>query len=117
MRPFAVIALTFVLLAGCGKSPDTTAAAPSGNEQTATVKLKDGGSFTGTVKSADSNAITLLGPGGESRTYPMGQVAAVNYASGAPGLAAPAAAVIDKPSPTGPPPSPVPAPAPPATST
>lgn len=114
MRPFVVTALTFILLAGCGRSPDTASVTPSGTEQTATVKLKDGGSFTGTVKSSDSTAITLVGPGGESRTYPMAQVAAVNYATA--GAAAPAVDTTNKPSPVGSP-VPVPTPAAPVAST
>lgn len=46
---------------------------------TATVQLNDGSSFTGTVTKSDTNAITLQSSTGETRTYPMTQVKAVNY--------------------------------------
>jgi len=107
MRFLSIAVLSFAILAGCSKSSDTAAVATTGNEQVASVKLKDGSSFTGTVKSSDSTAITLVGPGNESRTYPMAQVAAVNYST--PGTAAGASAAgattagetaLDKPSPS-----------------
>ena len=85
MRTIASTVLVFGLLTGCGQSPNTTAtAAPevsAGPEQTATVRLRDGGTFTGVVRNSDGTAITLQASGGESRTYPMTQVAAVNYAT------------------------------------
>ena len=91
MRQIASTALFLALLTGCTQTPGTTTstapAAVAAPEQTATVKLRDGGTFTGIVKSSDANAITLQAPGGESRTYPMTQVATVNYR--APGAAQP----------------------------
>ncbi len=101
MRLLSITVLSFAILAGCSKSSDTAAVAPTGSGQVASVKLKDGNSFTGTVKSSDSTAITLVGPGGESRTYPMAQVAAVNYDTpGAPAPVPAPPASTDKPSPS-----------------
>jgi hypothetical protein len=102
MRLLSITVLSLAILAACSKSSETAAVATPGNEQVASVKLKDGSSFSGTVKSSDSTAITLVGPGGETRTYPMAQVAAVNYDS-------PGAAIADKPSPSS---APIPAAAP-----
>ena len=87
MRIVASLGLSLVLLTGCSQSPNTAAtSAPAtvgAPEQTATVRLKDGGTFTGTVKSSDSMAITLQSAAGATRTYPMTQVSSVNYATGA----------------------------------
>ena len=62
-------------LTGCGKS--TTPANPG---PSATVTLKDGTVFSGSVTKSDTSTITLQAPSGESRTYPMTQVATVQYA-------------------------------------
>ncbi|MDP9170490.1 MAG: hypothetical protein M3N54_07735, partial [Acidobacteriota bacterium] len=45
----------------------------------ATVMLKDGTSFAGSVTKSDTSAITLQSASGESRTYPMTQVASISY--------------------------------------
>ena len=92
MRYIAFAALSFALLTGCSQSPktaETSSTAPAAAGPTATVKLKDGGSFEGTVKSSDSTAITIQSPSGETRTYPMTQVTAVNYGPAAPAAAKP----------------------------
>ena len=52
--------------------------------QTASVRLKDGGSFSGKVRTSDATAITIEGDNGEVRTYPMAQVASVKYGSDTP---------------------------------
>ena len=67
----AVLALA--ILAGCAK----TTAPPAG--PSATVTLKDGTTFSGSVTRTDTSAITLQSASGEARTYPMAQVASVNY--------------------------------------
>ena len=96
MRIIASTVLFFGLLTGCSQSPNTSASlAPevtAGPEQTATVRLRDGGSFTGVVKKSDATAITLQAPRGETRTYPMNQVAAVNYAGPASAMPMPSPA-------------------------
>ena len=103
----SVILLAGLVLAGCSKEGATA----SGGQQ-ATVTLKDGTKFSGAVTANSNEAITLQGPGGESRTYPMAQVAGVKYDSVAP----PVAAGGQQPAPTmtmassAPKPSPVPAP-------
>lgn len=87
MRFASVFVLCAGLLAltGCSKSTPPSAAGP-----TATLTLKDGSSFAGTVTQSDTAAITVQAPSGESRTYPMTQVASVQYAN--PPAAPPAAA-------------------------
>jgi hypothetical protein len=85
MRLIVITVLSFAVLVGCSKGPATATTDSAPSAQTATVRLKDGGSFTGTVKSSDSSAITLVSASGETRTYPMGQVASVNYAAADPG--------------------------------
>ena len=106
MRTFVVTIFVFGLLTGCSQTPNSTTAnlnsAPAG--PSATVKLKDGATFEGVVKSSDSTAITLQSAKGETRTYPMTQVASVNYGSSdAPFAAArpsPVSAPSGTPSPT-----------------
>src|ERR1019366_3119689 len=70
----AIIVLALAGLVGCSKS-----SAPAAGPQ-ATVQLQDGSSFSGTVTSNSPSAITVLSASGESRTYPMTQVSAVQYA-------------------------------------
>ncbi|HYA18741.1 MAG TPA: hypothetical protein VEF06_14810, partial [Bryobacteraceae bacterium] len=97
-KHIVAIALAAILgLAGGGKS-----AAPAGNPQAA-VQLHDGSSFSGAVTASSPSSITLQAPNGESRTYPMSQVASVQYAdqSAAP---APSAAAPAAPAPPPPPP-------------
>jgi len=74
-----VILLT--VLSGCTR----TTAHPQ-----ATVTLKDGTTFNGAVTKSDTSEITLQASTGESRTYPMSQVASVNYATADQSQAAPA---------------------------
>jgi len=66
-----------LMLAGCGKGSSSGA-----GEQSATVTLKDGGSFSGSVAKNDTSAITLKATNGETRTYPMTQVDSVRYTAG-----------------------------------
>lgn len=104
-----VIALAgLATLVGCSKS-----SAPAAANQQATVQLHDGSSFAGTVTASSPSSITLQAANGESRTYPMSQVASVQYAdstaappgSNAPPASAPAAAVpAAAPAPAAPPP-------------
>jgi len=88
-----------LFFAGCNK---TAPPAPSG--PAATVTLNDGSAFAGTVTKSDTSAITIQGTTGESRTYPMTQVAQVQYADSNPAPVAGGAAP--------PPPATTPAPAP-----
>ena len=76
-----VIALVFLLaaLASCSKNSSTAS-------QTATLALRDGTSVTGTVSKSDTSSITIQTANGVVSTYPMSQVASVNY--GPPGAAA-----------------------------
>ena len=97
------IALVAILgLAGCSKS-----AAPAGNPQ-ATVQLHDGSSFSGAVTASSPSSITLQAPNGESRTYPMSQVASVQYADQSAAAAAPAASGTAAPAPSAAAPAPPP---------
>jgi hypothetical protein len=105
MRKVLAIMIPGILLCiwGCGKTSPPTA-----SQQQATVSLKDGSSFAGTVKTASPDAITIQATNGESRTYPMTQVASVQYApaSSAPGAPAiPARDPVPVSSPTSPSPS------------
>jgi uncharacterized protein YcfL len=72
-----VTVVALVLLAGCSKS-----GGPATGQQ-ATVVLKDGSSFAGTVTASSTSSITIQGATGEARTYPMGNVASVQYAENA----------------------------------
>ena len=56
------------------------APAPAANQQQATVTLKDGSTFSGTVTKNSTDEIALRAATGETRTYPMSQVASVQYA-------------------------------------
>ncbi len=70
---YGVLFLAGLLLAGCNKT-----SAPA--NQQATVTLKDGSTFAGAVTSNSGSSITLQAASGESRTYPMTEVATVQYA-------------------------------------
>ena len=59
---------------GCAKGPASSAG------QQAMVTLNDGSTFSGTVTGSSTSAISLQASTGESRTYPMSQVASVQYA-------------------------------------
>jgi hypothetical protein len=97
-RVTAVIIISMMSLWSCNKT-----SAPA-NAPQATVMLKDGSSFAGTVTKSSPADITVQAPSGESRTYPMTQVATVQYMDQPAGYTPTAA--------TTPPPAPVPAPAP-----
>jgi uncharacterized protein YcfL len=71
----AIAVAALVSLVGCSKS-----STPAAANQQATVQLHDGSSFAGTVTASSPSSITLQGVNGESRTYPMSQVASVQYA-------------------------------------
>lgn len=62
-------------LCGCHKS------APNSG-QPATIVLKDGNTAVGTVTKSDSSSITLQASNGVVTTYPISQVASVNYGPG-----------------------------------
>ena len=78
MKQFAIaiISVLLVSLAGCAKQTAT------GN-QTATITLKDGTTATGTVTKSDTSSVTIQTPSGVVSTYPMSQVASINYAPAA----------------------------------
>ncbi len=65
---------------GCSKKPAPAAGSAAGPQ--ATVTLKDGSGFAGTVTNSSTGSITLTAPNGETRTYPMTQVASVQYGGG-----------------------------------
>src|ERR1019366_8586713 len=98
MKVLLVIVVALATLWGCSKAP-----APP---QQATVTLTDGSTFSGTVTSSSSSAISLQSATGEARTYPMSQVASVQYAAPA---AATAAAPVASPATTSYPVAPPPA--------
>src|SRR5579863_9659498 len=75
-----VICITF--LAGCSKT------APE-NAPQATVTLSDGTTFSGAVTASSPSSITLQSSTGETRTYPMTQVSAVQYAQPQPNQTTP----------------------------
>jgi hypothetical protein len=90
---------------GCSKAP---APAPAAQQQ-ATVTLKDGSTFSGSVTGNSTDSISLQAATGEARTYPMSQVASVQYGP----APAPTTQVAAAPQPASPAPQPAePAPAP-----
>jgi hypothetical protein len=70
--------IILVIIAVCTLWACSKASVPAAGQQ-ATVTLNDGSTFTGTVTSSSTSAISLQSPTGESRTYPMTQVASVQY--------------------------------------
>lgn len=78
MRLMFVMSCALLALGGCNKAP--APAASSNTAPQATLTLKDGSTFAGSVTKSDTSAITVQTPGGESRTYPMTQVASIQYA-------------------------------------
>ena len=84
MRGIVVIAALIGIVAtgGCSKKPTEATTAGNAAGQQATVTLKDGSGFAGTVTNSSVSSITLKAPNGELRTYPMDQVASVQYGSG-----------------------------------
>src|ERR1700712_1255905 len=95
----AFVFIACIAMAGCNKSAPTATAGPA-----ATVTLKDGSTFSGSVTKSDTSTITLQSAGGESRTYPMTQVASVQYGDRS---AASPAPVASQPNPYPAPPPPV----------
>jgi hypothetical protein len=123
VKTFILVAVSIVTF-GCNKAP-----APAANPQ-ATVTLKDGSTFSGAVTKSSTAEISMQASTGETRTYPMSQVASVQYATDpgpAPPATAPATAVAPPVAEQAPPavaeqapppvvqpaPAPVPAPPPP----
>lgn len=90
----ALLFASILFLGGCAKTTTTATTTPGA---TATVTLKDGSSFTGAVTSSDTTAISLQSATGESRTYPMAQVAGVRYGDPVPPAPAPLAARATQP--------------------
>jgi hypothetical protein len=73
-----LVIVTFLLLAmlgGCNKNTST-------GGQTATLALKDGTTVAGTVTKSDTSSITIQAPNGVVSTYPVSQVASINYGPG-----------------------------------
>ena len=95
------VIVALAVLWGCSKAPAPAAA----TQQQATVTLKDGSTFSGSVTSSSTDSISLQAATGEARTYPMSQVASVQYGP------APTQAGATPPSPSAPQPAP-PGPAP-----
>jgi hypothetical protein len=75
------IILLSLSLYGCNKASQAPAVAAG---PTATVTLKDGGSFTGVVTASSPADMTLKSSTGEARTYPLDQVLSVKYADAIP---------------------------------
>src|SRR5690242_4958388 len=71
-----VLCFLAVTLTGCRNST-------SGNGQAATIVLKDGTTVAGTVTKSDSSSVTLQTANGVVSTYPISQVASVNYETAA----------------------------------
>lgn len=85
MGTVAVIAI--ITLWGCGKA---SSPAPQ-----ATVQLKDGSSFSGAVTNSSTEQISVQASTGETRTYPMSQVASVQYAQSDTAATPPAGATAE----------------------
>ncbi|MGA2712695.1 MAG: hypothetical protein ABSG41_06280 [Bryobacteraceae bacterium] len=100
MKTLIPALVSIVILWGCNKG-----AAPAANPQAA-VTLKDGSTFSGAVTKSSTTEISVQAPTGESRTYPMSQVASVQYASADQTAAAAPAPAAPAPAPpvSGPPP-------------
>jgi hypothetical protein len=73
VKTFILVAVSIVTLFGCNKAP-----APANNPQAA-ITLKDGSTFGGTVTKSSTSEISVQASTGETRTYPMSQVASVQY--------------------------------------
>lgn len=67
------VVIGVTLSAGCSKK------APSEAARQATITLKNGSGFAGLVTKSSTDSITMSAPNGETRTYPMDQVASVEY--------------------------------------
>ncbi len=107
-NPILLVCVSLMLLGGCAKKAAQTTTGPQ-----ATVNLRDGTTFAGTVTKSSPSQITLTGPTGESRTYPMSQVDTVQYGPTPPPVSqAPPATAAASPMPAYAPPAAAPAPAP-----
>lgn len=84
-----IITISFVLLALCACANQ---AASDGRP--ATISLKDGTTVAGTVTKSDTASVTIKTSNGVVSTYPVSQVASINYAPAAP-AAAPATTPAD----------------------
>ncbi len=94
MSRFIVICLPlFLLLTSCGKKE----LAPSANAPRATVQMRDGTSVSGTVVASSPTEIKLAEDNGVTRTIPMAQVRAVEYAEAPAAPAAPASSAEPPP--------------------
>jgi hypothetical protein len=100
-KVLTVLFIAVIALTSCSKQPT-----PANNPQ-ATVTLKDGSTFSGAVTKSSTSEISLQAASGESRTYPMSQVASVQYA---PDQTSPQAANTPPPAPSPAVPAPAPAP-------
>ncbi len=89
--PVIVSILLLAILGGCGNKTSTAG-------QNATLALKDGTTVTGTVTKTDTSSITIQTPTGVVSTYPVSQVASVNYGPG-PGAASNPPAPVPAPQP------------------
>jgi len=72
------VLIAIMILAGCNRQSSA-----AGGQQ-AIVTLKDGTSFSGAVTKKSDASVTLQAPAGDSRTYPMEQVASMTYPNNAP---------------------------------
>lgn len=105
------VTFLFILLAAAlGFSSCNKSAPPPAGSQSAVLTLKDGTVVNGIVTNSDTSAISLRTAAGETRTYPMAQIAQVTYGTGS--QPSPPAAISTAPNPAPPPPASGPAPAP-----
>src|SRR5579871_6289443 len=104
MRGTTLIAfvISLLFLAGCNKTAPT-------NAPQATVTLSDGTTFSGAVTASSPSSITLQSSTGDTRTYPMTQVSAVQYAQAQPAQTAANQATTAPPPPNSAAPAPAPA--------
>jgi len=85
--------LLLATFCGCAKKTSTSG-------QAATLSLKDGTTVEGTVTKSDTSSITIQTPAGVVSTYPLTQVASVNYgpASGPTTIGPPSQSAPEQPS-------------------
>jgi outer membrane lipoprotein SlyB len=94
-KPLVIVSILLLAnLGGCSKKASTAG-------QNATLALKDGTTVTGTVTKSDTSSITIQTPTGVVSTYPVSQVASVNYGPG-PGAASNPPAPVSAPQPAPP---------------
>ena len=90
-KTLVMVSILLAMLGGCSKKASTAG-------QNATLALKDGTTVTGTVTKSDTSSITIQTPTGVVSTYPVSQVASVNYGPG-PGAASNPPAPVPAPQP------------------